>query len=597
MKPEFLSTYTGFCGQLREASTQLTTACWKVGSPGPPLLGKNGAIQWVSSLQGEEDYLLPSNGGQVYLAGLIWNEKGSKSAFAQTLCQILQGSHFQQLATLVETSAGCYIDTTNTVYLWVGFAASNESVFYRIDNTQLRWSTDPLDLVYEESEIDLWALRRCCHGDDVFIYPQLRRVEQGHLVKITPDRRVTTYQFDRFLPDPHLTARRATIELFVQATQVALQRAMQPLARTTLPIGIMLSGGVGSAALLSVLKQEQVPVIAYHLESPDPAGSEYAFAKMTCEALKVPLQRIEMDTGPQYLSSHGEERWIHPYGHPWARWYQQLAQQAHRDGVRLLVTGGGDDSSFGPELEYSVYAVLSAPMSWREKATMILGMLSTDWNVFDLVRSAWPLPPRQLIGPSSAAGHTSRDRTMRKADFLVPLPPRPRALDDAAVIHAPRFAAQSLAIGQVLEQQGIHLYYPYHDRCVQAISLALPPPYRLIPRLGPLLHRSDIPDQLMNKPVLRLACEKMLPEAVTWRTWSVYTQAPIQQFCLNHPQRLNALLGVDSSLARLGIADPSRLALILSQRALIRENYQTLVASGMVEIFLQQWKRGGPVWE
>ena len=598
MKPEFLCTYTGFCGQISDEISDETTRCLtSVGRPGTPILGENSAVQWVSPFHDEESSLLPQTSeGQLFLSGLVWNEMNSLHFFTQSVYHILKSGHFEQLATIVERSSGCYIES-NTIYLWTGFAASNETVFYRNDGSRLRWSTNPLDLVYAESEIDAWALRRCCHADDVFIYPYLQRVEQGHLVKISPDRHITDYQFDRFQPDPQLTTKNITIEHFAQAARTALLYAVQPLTRTSINVGMLLSGGVGSAALLAAMKQEHVPVIAYHLEPSDPASSEYRFAKMVCEALDVPLRRIKMDCGPDYLSSHGT-RWVHPYGHLWARRYIQLAEQAKQDGLQILVSGGGDDSSFGPEMEYGVHSILSANITWREKVAMLRGIVSTDWNIFDILRSV--SPRRQLIGISSTAGPTTRDYVMRKADFLTPIPPRLRALDDAAIIHAPRFSAQSMTIGQALQQYGIHLYYPYHDRRVQAVSLALSPVLRLIPHMGHLLDRSDIPDQMINKPILRLAWEKTLPPEVTWRTWPVYTQAPVQTFCLNRPQFLQDLLGEGSSLARLGISDPSRLAQVLSRKALIRENYQTLVASGMVEIFLQQarqqWEGGTSIW-
>lgn len=600
MKPRLIYDYTGFYGQISDntAKNALTTVCWKLGNPETPFQGKNGAIQWVSPLQREEvDPFPQTSEGQLFLSGLVYNETGSLCSFAQNIWHILKNQQFEQLATTVDMSAGCYVESAGMVYLWVGFAASNESVFYRIDGSQLRWSTNPLDLIYTDAEIDPWALRRCCHGDDIFVYRGLQRVEQGHLVSISPHRHITDYQFDRFLPDEQLLSRKMSLERFAQATRIALQDAIQPLASTSDPVGIMLSGGAGSAALLATMKEKGVNVIAYHMEPTDPAGSEYHFANLTCQALNVPLRRIEMDTGPDYLSPSWS--FSHPFGHSWARWYMQLGEQARQDGVRVVISGGGDDSSFGPELEYSVHAILWANISWKEKVAMIKGMLSTDWNIFDILRSSWP--GHQLIGPSSVAGPKKKDREMRTADFLIPLPPHTRELDDAAVIHAPRFAAQSLAIGQTLQHDGIHLYYPYHHRKVQAVSLALPPAYRLIPHMRSLFSDlTEVPDQIINKPVLRFAFRTSLPEEVIWRTWSVYTQAPVQMFCLNHPERLRQLLGAGSLLAQRGISDPSRVACVLADRELIRENYQTLVASGMVEIFLQtaqrQWERGAPIW-
>jgi hypothetical protein len=86
-----------------------------------------------------------------------------------------------------------------------------------------------------------------------------------------------------------------------------------------------------------------------------------------------------------------------------------------------------------------------------------------------------------------------------------------------------------------------------------------------------------------------------------WRTWGICTPAAIQEFCLKQVGVLQHLLSSDSCLARMKILDPCRLEQVLSSRAAIRNNYTSLVASALVEIFLRkafhdQYKRGGPLW-
>src|SRR5579871_2378065 len=93
-------------------------------------------------------------------------------------------------------------------------------------------------------------------------------------------------------------------------------------------------------------------------------------------------------------------------------------------------------------------------------------------------------------------------------------------------------------------------------------------------------------ERVVDKPVLRLACE--LPQEVVWRTWGVCTQAPIQEFCLKYPHLLQEILSNDSCLAQLNILDPFRLKQVLASRVAIRNNYTSLVASALVEIFLKK---------
>ena len=394
------------------------------------------------------------------------------------------------------------------------------------------------------------------------------------------------------------------MEHVVQCTREALLTAVRPLVCGE-PVGIMLSGGSGSAAVLEAMKQVGVNVIAYHIDAITPEASEYRFAHMVCEALDVPLVRIPMSCGSDYLSFH----WLfsHPDGHPWVRWFEQIAQQVRKDSITLLVTGAGDDHAFGPEIEYGVYSILSARIPWREKSKMLQGLLSTDWNLVDILRSAWPWPPRQLIGLTYLAGPSKEDYHLRRADFLMPLPPNSQRERDAALLHSPCFEPQAMAVEHaILQPNGIRLYYPYYHRDVQAISLALPDAYRLMPAASLPSHIATlVPDleRVVDKPILRLACEGTpLPQEVIWRTWGTCTQASIQEFCLNHPQILQDILANDSCLAQMKILDPGRLEQVLASRADIRNNYTSLVASALVEIFLKkslrdQCKRGGPLWK
>lgn len=547
------------------------------------------AIQWGFSREHEPLVPLPPTPeGQLFLAVLLWQSLDQHRV--QRIADALVGSRYQELTFLGENVSGCFLHHDGSLFLWVGLA-SKAAIFLRTDQGRIHVSTNPLDLVSDAADLDQWALRRCCHGDDVFVF-DLQRVEQGHLVTIhtrCPDA-TQSRPFDHFHPEPRLQGNLINQELAVSLTQDALCASLQPLMRMP-QVGLLLSGGAGSVALLAAMKRMGIHVMAYHMESPDPAGSEYQYARLACDALHVPLTRILMSTGPDYLSS----QWIfpHPYGHPWARWYEQLCQQAQRDGISLLVTGGGDDSAFGPGQTYGVHSVLSAPLTWREKGQMLKAMVATDWNIFDLLKSLHP--SYQLIGPSSLSGTRKEDRIMRRADFLTPLAIQSRPRDDIALQHAPCFTPQALALDQAIFQPNrMQLFNPYHQRAIQAISLTLPDAYKLMPNL----FAHDTPyAQLIDKPILRLTCKDVPPE-VAWRIWSVWTQAPGQHFCLTQKEHLQRILGSGSCLADLGIVDLGRLHQVLSHQATLRANYKTLIMSSMVELFLKHaWsprlERGG----
>lgn len=573
---DFISRFIGFCGSY-PAGDLLLRDSWRIGEP-EAFAGETGATQWLHPVSAEEpSFHIPE--GRLFLAGLVRLPGHSLQHLADTISTALMQEEYTKLAPVSENAAGCFLRNDGTIYLWVGFA-SKDWVFFRTNDFQIRWSTNPLDLVEEEAEIDLWALRRCCYGDDAYIYPTLNRVQQGQLLTIAPDRTITRYQFDRFTRDSILASRRTALHDFLIPTHQALCQAVQPLRGEK--VGLLCSGGPGSAAILATLKETGIDTVAYHLESPDPSGSEFAFARLLCDALGIPLRRLTMDTNATYLSPD----WIfpHPYAHAWGRWHEQAAIAARSDHISLLVTGGGDDSAFGPGLTYGFHSLLAARISWQEKVRMIRGLFSTDWNIFDILGSL--VPTRQLVGPSSLAGIKKEDCDWKwkRADFLTPPPDQPRTWDDPALQHAPCFSPQAMALQQaILQPLGIRLYNPYHQRSVQSISLALPDAYKLIPNLFPELAPGE---RIIDKPVLRLAFANV-PTQVMWRGWSVWTQAACQRFCLSQIETLRTLLGKDSHLAVLGIVNPSGLENVFCSRASVRENYKTLITSAAVELYLK----------
>ncbi len=604
----------GFGGQMNGSDPAYPkVACWKLGSPGAPFLGRNGAIQWVFSDKeeaGSLEALPPADEGQLFLAGLALDSEESPSHLAQRVANILSSGRYDDLASIAEISSGCFVHKDRSIYLWTGYGA-NIPAFYRKDGSIIRWSTNPLDLVLSSDDLDLLALQCCCYGEDVFVYRNMMMVDQGHLVKIRPDGSVSVHQFDSFAPDVRLLHKRATLWDFVEATMEAVCQAVRPLVGKG-RVAIMLSGGSGSVALLVAMVKEGVDVIAYHLDSPDPAGSEFRFAQMACEALGVPLKRIVMDTGPDYLS----RRWMlpHPFAHSWGlRWYEQMAEEARKVGATIVINGSGDDSSFGLLPEYSVRAILGANIAWHEKKKMLGGLLATNWSILDIIRSGlpWPWPPQGLVGLTSIWGPSREDKLKWRGDFLTPgdLPRRP---DDKNFWRDPCFSPQTMAREQaILWANGIVHYRPYLRRRVQSVSRAIPVAYRIIPgrtleSLVPGL-ATRVPDLswIVEKPVLRLAIEtfggtNMSPEVV-WRPWSGNAAMSAQTFCVNNPGVLWEVLGPGSRMAEMGFVDVTHLREILASRWLTRDNDKTLVAAAQVGRFLgtswhEQCSRGGPIW-
>jgi asparagine synthase (glutamine-hydrolysing) len=156
-----------------------------------------------------------------------------------------------------------------------------------------------------------------------------------------------------------------TLSELATLARSALCDATRPLAQARAKVGLLLSGGIDSAAVAAALASQGANVTAYHLQFGHPAADESAYAQAVCQALSLPLVIIPARTEADYLSD--QWRFPHPYGHAGLRWMQLLAEQAERDGITFLTTGRGGDPAFGPLDSYGLSDICSAPITATEK--------------------------------------------------------------------------------------------------------------------------------------------------------------------------------------------------------------------------------------
>ena len=152
------------------------------------------------------------------------------------------------------------------------------------------------------------------------------------------------------------------------------------------------------------------------------------------------------------------------------------SEQISRDGLSLLVTGRGGDLAFGPLRSYGVSDIFFAPIELREKLTMTLGALSTDWLLPDLLASI--RPSRPLIS----------ERSLSKAAPLPPVIPffREQPMPSSEDIFDPmRFSPQDLVLEKTLWQpHGIRVVHPFFAPAIQDMAQSIPMAYRLLPVRG-----------------------------------------------------------------------------------------------------------------
>jgi asparagine synthase (glutamine-hydrolysing) len=390
-------------------------------------------------------------------------------------------------------------------------------------------------------------------------------------VVVLEQHRTTSILFDRIRP--MALPPRTTLPEYAEIAYALLRDAVRPYANGR-RVGVLLSGGIDSSSVLTALVDAGANVIAYHLGTDDRLADESAYARTVCEHLGVPLVEIPTDNGAGYLSTSWD--FPHPYSHTGYRYLEQAAERVAGDGVTFLLTGREGDILFGP-LRYGMHDILFGDLRWREKQEMLVGVLSSRWQLPHILRSC--ISNACLLEGSMPIGENAR-----RSDFLKPMP---GMTDEKVDFH---FMAQELTMDLALfRARGILLCSPMGSVDLRRLSLRLPNAYRWIPFQG----------RLIDKPVLRMMLARRLPDVIWRRGGRSWLNSPPQNYALRHLQSLRELIGSpDSRLVRAGIVDPALLASALGQPVAIRRNAEALLCSAMTELFLRSMERRlGTAWK
>ncbi|WP_157252984.1 asparagine synthase-related protein [Nonomuraea typhae] len=440
-------------------------------------------------------------------------------------------------------------------------ASSQEALLYRRDGDVVRWSTDPTDLLDDGDEPDREALWRACRGDIVSVYRDLTPLRPGHLV-VFEKNATTTVHYEPVTPLE--VPRRTSLAGYADVAHELIVEATRPYAGEK--VGILLSGGLDSGAVLSGLVENGADVTAYHMASDDPLADESGYARAMCEHLGVPFVPVAMDHGDGYLS----HRWHFPlpYNATGFQWLERIADRVHADGVSLLTWGREGDMVFGPE-RYGLHEVLFGDLPLREKAAMCRGLVCSRWELSRILRSIRP-------SVSVLDDYLPVAENAKATDFLTPMPDAPDNRFDAEYLPADHCAALT-----IWRPRGILLCNPLGAKNLLRLSARLPHAYRVIPYQG----------RMITKPVLRLMLSTRLPERVWRRYGRLWLDSPHKNYVLTHRKELAGLLGPDSHVARLGLIDQRGLAQVIADPAQLRRHSEALISTAMTELFLRSRAR------
>lgn len=521
-----------------------------------PVAGVGGhAVQWLRPSAAAAVMAQPADQEYLLLSGVVTGPVSRQ--WVQQIAAALKEGRYAELARVPGDLAGCLI-TSGRVFLFRS-STSNEGLLYRRDGMVFRWSTDPTELLDEGSEeFDRQALWRCCRRDMVFIYHNLHPVQRGQLVVV--DRHQTTLvNYDRIIPME--LPRRTSLAQYADIAYSLILQAVRPYARSG-KVGVLLSGGLDSATVLTALVDVGADVVAYHMTPDDPLADESAYARTVCKHMDVPFVPIQVDCNEDYFS----EKWVfpHPYNSLAFRWLEKTAECVQRDGITFLIWGRDGDIVFGPE-RYGLRDALFGDLRPQEKIALCRGLISSRWELPRILKS---IGSASLLDDYQAVGDNARG-----TDFLIP---QPDVVEDqfdfdySAIEHTADLACW--------RPRGIQLSSPLGDKDIQRLTARMPNAYRLLPHRG----------RMISKPVLRLILSTRLPPTIWRRYGRLWLDNPHKNYVLNNAHIFAELIGSpDSYLVQMGVVDPRRLANVLAEPLHLRRHADTLICAAMTELFLR----------
>ena len=464
-------------------------------------------------------------------------------------------------------------------------------LFYRVTQDTIMWSTNFMDLVNEPfDDIDRDVLAFVAWGGNAIPYPGIETLLPGEFVCFNA-RGIVRSRFDDYDKPGH--ARHTSLADWGESARELILRSVAKRAQHFDKVGVLLSGGIDSSAIVRCLVDIGANVKCYNWASPSyPPADESQYARKVTEYLGVPLTTIDIGcdrlSGSQFL----DEEWEFsvPYNHGLYRWWHETTLIAKEE-VDCLMSGRGGDGFCGLS-ELSLFAGLTS-IGAIQGLKFFWHSLSISMSTSGLFRRFLPnlqelglllhnLPiPMSLVQSFKSFHQKKSDLSpWRQIDYFTDEAQQAifRLKDQAT--GSDLLQALALDINTFRPTGLVHIS-PYIDREIIGLMKSIPNGYRLLPYGG----------QLITKPVLRWAFLDLLPPEIIRRNYRQYFSGIIQSYCLNNREFLRRLFDQDAYLVKYGIVDPNRFLKMLEDRRRIQICASTIIRSSMVELWLKSVAR------
>ena len=263
--------------------------------------------------------------------------------------------------------------------------ASEPKALFRLDPTL----AEPNPAAIHE----LFATSRSHAGASTF-FADVMALAPGHFARVGADGNVA---LTRFWQIPK-AAGAAAFDTNSETFAALFDSAVAVRLRSDVPVGLTLSGGLDSSAILaSAAHHAAVPLQCFTSVYSDTERGEEAWAQRAAALASADLQRVDASIADwqdtlEKIVWHMDSPGYSPAVFPLWR----IMEQARADGVTVLVEGQGADELLAGYPQYMPYAIASTlrqPDSWGGLGSLVRGSIRTfgvKWSALWLLRHTFP---------------------------------------------------------------------------------------------------------------------------------------------------------------------------------------------------------------
>jgi asparagine synthase (glutamine-hydrolysing) len=392
-------------------------------------------------------------------------------------------------------------------------------LYYRHVGDELRFASEVRAL--PRGEIDLDALEAFLAFNSIpapySIFRDVRKLPAGHVL-VWEDGALTLERYARPGPAPDDEVRAGDEAELIEELRARLRDSVRAHLLSDVPVGVLLSGGVDSAALAALAAQETPePVHTFTIGFAERSFDERADARLVAERYGTEHHELLIRPEPKLLLEALAEAFDEPFADSSAL-PTYLVSQLAADHVKVALSGEGGDELFGGYYTYvaDLTADRLAPLARLARPLVEALPASTrkaslDYKAKRFVRAAH-LPPlerhhgwKEIFSPEARAELTGRNTTFDPVDVY-----RERYAETAG---APQLARlQDVDFGVYLVDDLL----VKTDRASMAHSLEARVPFLdpLVTHLAFALPTRLKVRGLAKKILLRKAVEPLLPQDV-----------------------------------------------------------------------------------